>query len=480
MKKQLVFLFSFFSSIHLFGMDMTPSDFWNQLKGLKITDLGSSRKDIKKLFSHPRTLFLIQDLLNNEKIDPNQACLSIGKRAAYTNTMSVLEIILKTNKMNEQCKTDLFYHVAYIRPNKDAVILLLNYDANPNMPYSFSKNIALNVLIEYHDPQQCNKQLLRQEILYLLIQNPKVDINLQTTAGLTPLHLAIQNIEKTDIAKLLLDQPSIDINISHPRHGTPLEYATKCNKTAYIQLLTQKAHALQTTSQYPNSPHLEFWKQVNMSITDGSQSWSAAKALLNQPNASLHITSLLKNNIIDPNKVYDRSSLSLGEVFLETNSLPLLEIILNSGKVSPQEKTNLFYRATIKAMTSNTHAMDLLLKYEADPNAPRSKWDREVVLHRIVTDYSLMPLKALEQMFCWLITKPQININAQNNSGDTPLHIAIWHDNMPFAQLLLSHPLIDTTITNKANQTPLCLAKSIRKNQFLTLLTQKKAADAHP
>lgn len=66
------------------------------------------------------------------------------------------------------------------------------------------------------------------EIVKLLLQNSKIDVNIQFKSsdeekdGKTALHFAVAN-EDYEIIKLLLENQSIDVNIKDSQGNTPIE-----------------------------------------------------------------------------------------------------------------------------------------------------------------------------------------------------------------------------------------------------------------
>ena len=61
-----------------------------------------------------------------------------------------------------------------------------------------------------------------------------------------------------------------------------------------------------------------------------------------------------------------------------------------------------------------------------------------------------------------LLLKKGASINAQDDNGDTPLHLAVETQHEEVILVLLSNNC-DTSLVNKANQTPLALAMTIRQ-----------------
>ena len=77
------------------------------------------------------------------------------------------------------------------------------------------------------NPLHFASYLGNKPIVAYLLSNQDVDPNSETKDLLTPLHLAILN-EHIEIVKILCENPKVDVNLSHSSiHGTPLFNAAK-------------------------------------------------------------------------------------------------------------------------------------------------------------------------------------------------------------------------------------------------------------
>ena len=68
--------------------------------------------------------------------------------------------------------------------------------------------------------------------------------------------------------------------------------------------------------------------------------------------------------------------------------------------------------------------------------------------------------------------KLNLNINKQNEWGETPLHLAASAGHKNCVIILCKHDSIDTTIQNKWNRTPLDVAKDFGENDTYTTENQ--------
>merc|ERR1712146_141464 len=54
-----------------------------------------------------------------------------------------------------------------------------------------------------------------------------------------------------------------------------------------------------------------------------------------------------------------------------------------------------------------------------------------------------------------LLAHPEIDVNVQDQDGETPLHRACWMGQSEIVKILLAHPKIEPCIQNKHGETPL-------------------------
>ena len=69
-----------------------------------------------------------------------------------------------------------------------------------------------------------------EDLIKLLINHPKIDVNLQNNDGYTPLTFAIVYNKDLTLIKQLLNYPKIDVNSQNQTDDTSLTYAIAYNK----------------------------------------------------------------------------------------------------------------------------------------------------------------------------------------------------------------------------------------------------------
>lgn len=192
------------------------------------------------------------------------------------------------------------------------------------------------------------------------------------------------------------------------------------------------------------------------------------------PNSSNERKKLV--NMYDP---YGYTALML---MASKGYLEAVRVLLEEG-ADPKQLSNNDARLT--ALHSAVNAIDLtnngveiirvLLKYGADPATPNQLGNNAI--------HELRNVKDLQKRFAALqimLDMPTANINAQNKSGDTLLHLAVLDGQKDFIYQLMNNPTlwssIDLSIRNKRGQTAEELAKDFKKgldDGINTLLANK-------
>ena len=105
------------------------------------------------------------------------------------------------------------------------------------------------------------------------------------------------------------------------------------------------------------------------------------------------------------------------------------------------------------------------MKHDADLEARNN--DGSTPLHVAVTSDSTENVDVLIDIY-------GASINAVNKRGDTPLHLAAAAGNTDMVKLLTSNPLCDVNITNESNETPADAARRGGHTAIAEYLTSKQ------
>ena len=113
-----------------------------------------------------------------------------------------------------------------IQNKKEAIVLLLQQGADVNQQDSDGYT-ALSYAC-WHN---------RTEIVEILLQNKKINVNLQNNYGNSPFSVACANDKRYESARLMLLDPRVDINLANNIGWSPLILACYNGYTKTVQLL---------------------------------------------------------------------------------------------------------------------------------------------------------------------------------------------------------------------------------------------------
>ena len=197
----------------------------------------------------------------NAGADPNIAdadgdtCLHYATRNDYC--IEVLQAIIShsvnVNATNKRNTTALM--IACFKGNKDAVNVLLNAEADPNIADAHGDTIlhytALNywcidvlrvIISQVVDVNATNKKNVtalmnacvdENEDAINVILNAGADLNIADADGDTCLHYAVQTDCCTEIFQAIISH-GVDVNATTLDHGAPVNAANKNHQTAYM------------------------------------------------------------------------------------------------------------------------------------------------------------------------------------------------------------------------------------------------------
>lgn len=396
--------------------------------------------------------------------DPN-ACNLQGEtplhRAIEEKHSEIAELLIKTHGIHLNIQNrygDSPLHRAVSLGQRDVVQQLLIFRANKNLRNCDLDTPLHRAIVTNHDGialdlirngdinvELANKSgdtplhtaiYAGKEELVLELLKAGAPVNWKNAVGKTPLHIAVQSMREK-IIEYLLAVPGIDINAQANTGSTSLYYASKLEATLVVQALLNKGALVNVCNNACNSP-------LHAAIeNDHHNAYQVAMLLLKSANIDVNVCN--KNGDTPLHRATYLGRLGLLDTLLLAKAnvnarncclkIPLHEAVASANCCCRAELTS-----------------RLLKNVDIDINAQDNKGNTPL--------HCVQNLSVLEE----LLKFPVIKVNMQNNEGNTPLHELIIHYNvswvLDYINLLLARGA-DCTIKNHNNETPLNLTRNI-------------------
>jgi len=164
---------------------------------------------------------------------------------------------------------------------------------------------------------------------------------------------------------------------------------------------------------------------------------------------------------------------------IDNSDVNKIKELLDSGidiNIKYEKKSTLFYLFTplhLACFYSNIDIIKLLLSYP-DINVNIQDNNGNTPLHLPCSD-ELVNINVVEL----LLAHPDIDVNIQDKYENTPLYKACYNNNINIIRLLLAHPNINVNIKNKNEETPLYRACKDNSIEITKLLLQHPNIDVN-
>lgn len=251
----------------------------------------------------------------------------------------------------------------------------------------------------------------------VLIESGGVNINEKDHSDRTPLHLALRNINTDPIARRIINHPSILLDEQDSRKQTPLHRALERENSVTITKILLSTGKVNTNTKdgYGRSP---LHKAAEFDHTG-----EIAKILLNCEST-------------DPDPE-DRKLVTPLHQAIKSRNVQVTKAILDSGKITPPFRVsgarlnaNRWTIMHAVAQHGDREMTELLLSYDdIDPNARDT--DGKTPLHYGSSADNVIFVRCM-------LESDKVLANAKDNTGRTPLHVAIMHNSRAVVDLLLS------------------------------------------
>ena len=231
----------------------------------------------------------------------------------------------------------------------------------------------------------------------------------------------------SDVVGLLFQHPRIDINKGNKNGETPLILASKMGKLAVMEMLLQ----------HPQS-------DVNKVRNDGQTALHSASSV----GRSDEVARLLRHPNIDANMRDNRGKTALHLASLNGNT-EIVKILHQHPQLDINIDDNLGRTALHYASEAgHLEAAKLLLLHPQIHVNTRDKYLNKTYLHYATERGHLEVVEMILQ-------HPQVDVNIGDNTGRTALHLASEYEGTAEENLLLQHPQIDVNKENKYGETVL-------------------------
>lgn len=373
--------------------------------------------------------------------------------AAYLGHAHIVEFILKRSDWDYK-NSPLAPHYAAQAGHINILEILLPYFEN------FNKKEGSLTLTPLHYAGSNN----HTKVISYLLENG-ANIEAENTLNQTPLFAAAE-YECVEAMQLLIESganikhilPDTEKNIVH----SIIDKRTNSNPIQIIELCINKGIDVNAQDKLGNTALFYAVKNDRTEIIELLLARGADDTITNKlDNTS---SSIKKNKGTDFDVKTGRFDSTPLHDASEKNDIEAISYLLENGADIEAEnklgQTALFTAAANKCSKAIYH---LILKANIKHILPDTKKN---IIHCILDNcINLNPFQIIEYCIC-----KGINVNAQDNLGNTPLHYAVKNNLIDIARLLLKRGA-DKNIRNSDKETPLDIATADGDAKMIQLLT---------
>ncbi|AXK60205.1 ankyrin repeat domain-containing protein [Candidatus Chromulinivorax destructor] len=402
--------------------------------------------------------------LKNDKLFPLLPSLPSLSCSILLDHVEIAHMLLAIPEINTNIPKEInFLHCSAYYGSKKVIKYLLtmpdcdvntkNYSGQTALHYAAEEGLVdviellltapnIDVNIQDEDGQTCLHYAILEDkndsVKYLLTA-PGIQVNIQDEDGFTPLHTAVYT-HRAEMVRSLLSSPDIQVNIQDQNGNTPLHNAIRLNYSDIVELLLAV-------------PEIN----VDIANEDGCSAFDlpkteAVRALFLQAGFNCSKITLIQ---LDPEK-----TLSLLRV-ITLHGINIAQLPVKAIHEDNVEQLHLPEIELLRAILILLGEEGILLE-GTEPTQEISTHVNKLLyfaIHHGLTNAVQLLLKI-----------PEININSQDEDGESSLHYAVKSDRADIVKLLLARPEIDVNIQDKNGDSPLDYAFEANRINILQLL----------
>lgn len=291
----------------------------------------------------------------------------------------------------------------------ELVRLLLDEGANPNLQISsglYKGETALHEAIRHNE----------MEVIHQLLKSKVIKLDVKNDSGRTPLMVASER-DDIDIVKLLIGAGA-DLNVQIPsglyKGETALHIATRQNHQEVVQHIIYGGADLNIKEDGGKTPLMMASERGNLEI------------------AKMLIAAGADVNVQIPGGLY-KGQTAL-HIATRVNKIDVVQELVNAPKINLNiQDSSGETPLMIASEKGNKEVTQMLINAGANPNIqkPSGLYKGQTALH-IASRINRIEIVEL------LVKAPNINLNIQDDTGETPLMIAAEKDNPEVTQILVS------------------------------------------
>nr|CAH8850603.1 unnamed protein product [Trichobilharzia regenti] len=346
-------------------------------------------------------------------------------------------------------------HRAICEHSEEAAIFLVKQDCDVNVwPQAFDCKLTCEVSNKQDDylmPYLCRSPLHMAilvgmyELVKVLINCHRADVNQQDFNGETPLHLAVKSKEEK-LVKLLINAPQIDCSIRDAHGHTVFHVAVELRQRVIAEMLIKKdpSLALQVDTAGRNFLHIaienmdreaiflliQIGVDMNACVRDAYRLTPFHLAIKTGVEEDILLSLLLAGASINSQTPQKQYGLHLAVIY---DRPKLVHCLLENGADANAQDSELNTPLHLAVRHGRVECLVKLLSHSAT-NCCSVNIRGQLPIHLLANHHGSIGVEMLQNLLELSVTN---QINAQDAAGNTPLLLAYQAENIPLCIALL-------------------------------------------